>query len=71
MGGQSRVGEEGKRKREISREAIVVGAARGGDTRPRNEVNRKEAICRRKEGRGGGGGGESTAAVEEKRRQAS
>lgn len=32
--GQSRVGGEGERKREISREAIVVGAARGGDTRP-------------------------------------
>lgn len=32
LGGQSRVGEE--REKEISREAIVVGAARGGDTRP-------------------------------------
>ena len=33
LGGQSRV-EKREREKEISREAIVVGAARGGDTRP-------------------------------------
>lgn len=52
MGGQSRVGEEGERKREISREAIVVGAARGGDTRPTKTklIEKKQFV----EGRRGG-----------------
>lgn len=54
-----------KREREISRVAIVellVEAIRV----PRNEVNRKEAICRRVGGREGRGGGGSTAAAEER-----